>query len=98
MAARVQGGFTCRTARREGSTDSAAEEVQGVQAGDLADGRVVVPAGDQAADDVEAVGGRLQALEVRRRQRIGCLTTLQYTMEAVRVTHLATGADPDVSC
>src|SRR5262249_15086057 len=83
-------------ARGVRSADGAAQEVERVLAGDLADVRIRVAAGYQPADDVRAVGGRLQPIQVRSRQLGGRVAAQHHAMKADVVANLSVGANPDM--
>src|SRR5688572_26149881 len=79
------------------SAHHAADQVQRVLAGDLANRRVLVPPRDQATDDVLAVGRGLQAVQVRgRKLAIGHATVERRLMEADMIPDHRVRADADV--
>src|SRR5579859_5708287 len=71
-----------------------AEKVERILPGDLADRVILVPARDQPADDVRAVGRRFETIQVRRRQAVRCIPPQQHPMKADVVADLGVGPDP----
>src|SRR5262252_6999404 len=72
-----------------------AEEREGVASSDFLDVRVGVAPLDQTTDDVLAIGGGLQAIEVGRWQLFR-LTTQDDPMKLDVIAHTGIGADPYV--
>src|SRR5439155_19455883 len=77
--------------------DSPAEEVEPVLSGNLADTEIVIAAADEAANDIRAIGGRLQTVKIRRWQAVGRVATPQDAVETDMVTYLRVGANPEMS-
>jgi len=70
-----------------------AEEGEGVAASDFLDVRVGVASLEKTTDDVLAVGGRLQAIEIGRRQLFR-LPTQDDPVKLDVIAHTGIGADP----